>query len=130
MTRLTFAAAVLAALASSRPRPPAGRSIQAVDGTDADGSDNRWTPDNVTVKVGETVTWSFDGHARSRTTCVRRAPTGTSTSPTRVGGPPATYTFATPGTYTYVCRSTRSMTGTVTVTDATGTPPPRRPRHR
>ena len=34
----------------------ADAKIQATDGTLPDGSDNRWTPNAVTVKAGETVT--------------------------------------------------------------------------
>ena len=56
----TFAAALLAALAlPGRRRRRA--DVQAVDGVLPDGSDNRWTPNAVTVKVGEPVTWRFAG---------------------------------------------------------------------
>jgi plastocyanin len=120
--RRAFAAALFAALAL-----PAGASaeqrIQAVDGVLADGSDNRWTPNDVTVKVGETVTWSFTGTTLAHN--VRSSsPNWTLESPIGVAGAPVSGAFASPGTYAFVCRLHASMTGAITVTDATGAPPP------
>ena len=122
MKRLTFAAALAAALAFPAAASADAR-IEASDGTIGDGSDSRWTPDTVTVKVNEPVSWTFDGATLAHN--VRSTSANWNfESPIAVGGAAATTTFATPGTYAYVCRLHASMTGTVSVTDATGAPPP------
>jgi plastocyanin len=102
----------------------ADATIQAVDGTAANAGINQWSPSAATVKVGETVTWRFAG-----TTLFHNVrPDGGAWMPGNapaVAGPDATFTFTTPGTYTFFCELHRStMTGTVTVTDATGASPP------
>jgi plastocyanin len=101
----------------------ADATIQATDGTLPDGSDNRWTPNALTVKAGETVTWSFAG-----TTLAHNVKSGAGwdlANAPAVAGPPATYTFTTPGTYEFFCQlHATPMRGTITVTDAAGTPPP------
>jgi plastocyanin len=117
-----FAATALAAL-TFPAAAAADATIAASDGTRGDGTDSRWTPDAVIVKVDEPVRWTFDGTALAHN--VRS--TGANwdfESDIAVAGPPATHSFAAPGTYTYVCRLHAAMTGTVTVTDATGAPPP------
>src|SRR4051812_22514809 len=93
-------------------------SFQAVDIV------NQWTPDNQTIKVGETVTWSFAG-----TTSVHNVKSDAGAWSLESGYgptvPEATYTFTAPGVYTFYCLLHQStMKGTVTVTDATGAPPP------
>jgi len=117
-----FAVGLLAALALPATAS-AEQRIQAVDGVLADGSDNRWTPSGVTVKVGEIVTWSFTGTTLAHN--VRSASTNWDLeSPIGVAGAPVSGFFDSPGTYAFVCRLHASMTGSVTVTDATGAPPP------
>src|SRR3954453_5996095 len=96
----------------------AGVTFQAVDNV------NQWTPDTTTIKVGETVTWSFAG-----TTFMHNVKSETGAwsfeSAYAIAGPDATYTFTTPGVYTFFCFLHQStMKGTVTVTDETGAPPP------
>jgi plastocyanin len=120
--RIALAAAI-AALAA--PASAAGQTIQAVDGTDADNYNNRWAPRDVTIKAGETVTWSFTG-----TTVFHNVASSGSNWSFRNGDPviappPASFTFPSPGVYAFVCEiHATTMTGTVTVTDAAGTPPP------
>jgi plastocyanin len=124
----TALAGALAALALPVAAPAAAAqapAVQAVDGTEADGYNNRWAPAAVTIKAGETVTWSFAG----TTVFHNVASSGTNWSfrngNPAVAPPPASFTFATPGIYAYVCEiHATTMTGTVTVTDAGGTPPP------
>ena len=101
----------------------ADATIQATDGVLPDGSDNRWTPNAVTVKVGELVTWSFAGTTIAHNV---KSATGWDFSNTpNVAGPAATHTFTTPGTYEFFCQlHATPMRGTVTVTDAAGTAPP------
>jgi plastocyanin len=119
---VTLAAALATALAFPATAA-ADATIAASDGSIGDGSDSRWTPNAITVKVNEPVRWTFDGTSLAhnvRSTSVNWA----FESQIGVAGPPATHSFAAPGTYTYVCRLHAAMTGTVTVTDATGAAPP------
>ena len=128
MTRRTALAGALAALAALAGAPAAfaqGGVVQAVDGTDADNYNNRWSPTAVTIKAGETVTWSFTG-----TTVFHNVASSGSNWSFRNGNPaiappPASFTFSTPGTYRFVCEiHATTMVGDVVVTDASGTPPP------
>ncbi|WP_053226199.1 cupredoxin domain-containing protein [Solirubrobacter soli] len=101
----------------------ADATVQATDGTLPDGSDNRWTPNALTIKAGETVTWSFAGTTIAHN--VKSAAGWDLVNAPAVAGPPATYTFTTPGTYEFFCQlHATPMRGTITVTDATGTAPP------
>jgi plastocyanin len=118
-------AGALAALAAAPAAHAQGPTVQAVDGTEADGYNNRWAPAAVTIKAGETVTWGFAG----TTVFHNIASSGTNWSfrngNPAVAPPAASFTFATPGVYSYVCEiHATTMVGTVTVTDVAGTPPP------
>lgn len=102
----------------------ADQTVQAVDGTATDGSDNRWSPDVVTVKVGETVTWNFGGTALVHNVMAAGTNWSFRNDPA-VAGPPISNTFTTPGTYEFFCQlHAAPMRGTVKVTDETGAPPP------
>jgi len=122
--RSAFAAAlaVLATLAGAPAASAQGPVIQALDGTQPE--DFRWSPEEVTVKAGETVSWSFTGASAPHNV----VSTGSNwTPPFRTAFNPAaaSYTFSTPGIYSYVCEVHAStMDGTVIVTDASGAPPP------
>lgn len=120
--RRAFAAAVLAALAFPAAAS-ADVTIQAVDGVLPDGSDNRWSPNAVTVKIGEKVTWSFTGTALAHNV---RSSSANWSLESNIGAPAPNVTgsFDAIGTYEFVCRLHASMTGSVTVTDETGAPPP------
>jgi plastocyanin len=89
----------------------------------ADETNFKWVPDNVTIKAGETVTWNWTGFHNVKSTSTNWDVRGTTTG--------FQHPFPAPGTYTYVCEfhSVDSngqplMVGSVTVTDASGTPPP------
>jgi plastocyanin len=70
-----------------------------------------FAPASLTVKSGATVTWTnSDAPAHSV-----KWDDGTTGSPTLATGATYTRTFATPGTYTYVCGIHASMKGTVVV---------------
>jgi plastocyanin len=98
-------------------------TFQATDGTQPDGSDNRWTPNTATVKVGETVKWTFAGTTIPHN--VRSGPGWDQRSDPALAGPDVTHTFTTPGTYEFYCElHATPMRGTITVTDETGAPPP------
>jgi plastocyanin len=121
VTRRIAAAAAFAALAFPSAAL-ADATIQAVDGTAPDGSDNRWAPNVVDIEVGQTVTWSFAGttlvhNVRGVNFDLRSGPAG--------GGPPATYTFTTVGTYEFFCElHAQPMRGTVRVGNPPPPPPP------
>jgi plastocyanin len=102
---------IVAALMFAPAAYAQGASVQALDDT------LKWSPDQVTIKAGESVTWTWDGdpphNVKSTTTnwdVDYRSPTA--------------HQFTNPGTYDYLCQFHAGMTGTVIVTDAGGTPPP------
>lgn len=117
-------AAMIATLSAALVFPAAAAAdvtVQAVDETAA--GPNRWAPDVVTVKVGESVTWSFAG-----TTLVHNIKSKGAwdvSSPFAVAGAPVTHVFTTPGIYDFFCQLHEStMFGQVKVTDETGAEPP------
>lgn len=129
MRRWSVVAGALAALALALAPAASAQEhvIQAVDGTEADSYNNRWTPQTTTIKVGESVTWSFAGTSALHNV----ASSGANWSPAfrngdpASGPPPASYTFTKPGTYRYICEvHANTMYGDVVVTDASGNPPP------
>lgn len=62
--------------------------------------DFEFTPANLTVSAGTTVTWTHLGDVRHTVT----ADDGSFDSPTLSGGDTFEFTFTTPGTYAYYCR--------------------------
>jgi plastocyanin len=118
--------AVAAALACLPAAPAAAQTpalVQAVDDTTGDGTANRWSPDAVTIKAGESVTWRFAGTAIPHNV-KSNSPNWSFQSAIAVAGPDAGYTFLAPGYYDFVCQlHPGPMHGTVTVTDAGGNPP-------
>jgi plastocyanin len=110
--------ALAVALALPATASAADQTVQAVDATLA------WSPATVTVKAGESVTWTFAGTTQAHNVA-SSSPNWSLSTPIQANHPPVSHTFASPGTYTFVCNVHPStMTGTVTVTDASGTPPP------
>jgi plastocyanin len=102
----------------------ADATVQAVDGTEANGGLNQWSPATLTTKVGEKVTWTFAGTTAYHNVKSDAGGWDLKSAPV-VAGPDASYTFTAPGTYTFFCELHKaSMSGTVTVTDETGAPPP------
>jgi plastocyanin len=123
--RLRIAAVTAAAIFVSPAAALADVTFQAVDATGPGPADNRWTPNVATIKVGETVTWSFAGTATPHNVkatdnwVIPNAPAA------KVGNDPVSNTFTTPGTYEFYCTlHASSMRGTITVADAAGTLPP------
>jgi plastocyanin len=121
------AALVLAGALACLPAASAAAQtavVQAVDDTTGDGTGNRWSPGELSVKAGESVTWRFAGTAVAHNVKSDSA-NWTFQNTIAVGGPDAAYTFTTPGYYTFICQlHPGPMHGTVTVTDGTGEPPP------
>ena len=101
-------------------------TIQAVDAPPNDPQNNLWAPRDVTIKVGESVSWSFAGTTLTHN--VQADPSGTPwefKTPYLTAGPTATRKFDAPGTYKFLCDLHKPfMIGTVTVTGADGAPPP------
>jgi plastocyanin len=122
-----FLAALVAGLVLAPAASAQDVTIQAIDGTEADNYNNRWSPKTPTIKVGDTVTWTFAGTSALHNV----ASSGANWSPAfrngnpASGPPPASYTFTKPGTYRYLCEvHANTMFGDVIVTDASGNPPP------
>ena len=120
----TAAAMLAAVLAFPTIAAAADQTIHAVDATAEAPTNYRWSASEVTVKVGETVSWSFAG-----TTALHNVKSDSSNwslgTQFLVAGPTVSQTFATPGTYAFVCELHRpTMAGVVKVTDVTGEPPP------
>src|SRR5579859_7405796 len=111
---LTATVAVLPSIASADG--PTGVTIH--DG----GDPTTWgyTPASTTVAVGQAVTWTNSGafaHDASATD-------GSWKTPLLNTGGSASVTFATPGTYTYICTPHPWMLGTIVVTAAVSVAPP------
>ncbi|WP_051324851.1 cupredoxin domain-containing protein [Candidatus Solirubrobacter pratensis] len=121
MRRLVLA--VTAALACLPAAPAAAQTavVQAVD--DTTGAGNRWSPDAITVKAGEAVTWRFAGTSIPHNVTSNSA-NWSFQNAIAIAGPDASYAFMAPGYYDFVCQlHPGSMHGTVTVTDDAGNPP-------
>ncbi|MDA0180598.1 plastocyanin/azurin family copper-binding protein [Solirubrobacter phytolaccae] len=114
------AAALLAAALALPATASADVTIQAVD----DVINNRWSSPEVSVKVGEKVTWSFAGTTLMHN--VKSSSTNWSIdSPFAIAGPSVSQTFTAAGNYAYVCQlHAGTMTGVVKVTDESGNPAP------
>ena len=107
--RGAFAAALLLALASVLPAAARAAELTAT-------IDNfTFTPQKLTVKVGDTVTWTNGDDIPHTVTS-----TGHFRSKALDTGDKFTYTFTTPGTFQYFCSLHPQMQGSVVVEGATG----------
>jgi plastocyanin len=122
--RGVLAVAALVALAAAPAAHAQGGTVQAVDGTAANGYKNQWSPPSVTVKPGDAVTWSFAGSQAYHNVQSTTPNWSYRNGDPAIAPPPASYTFSTPGTYEFVCQIHSEMKGSVVVTDASGNPPP------
>lgn len=104
-------AVVVATLAFAPSAYGQGASVQWV------GDNVPWSPPEVTIKAGETVTWTWSGIHNVDATSTNWDVTSGTTSP-------FSHAFTAAGTYDYVCQFHSAMTGRVIVTDTSGTPPP------
>jgi plastocyanin len=112
---LVVAAFVLGAPAS------AFAADQTVHGQD--GTSGQWSPTNVSVHVGDTVTWDFADTSQAHNVASNSS-NWTLTSPIQTHHPPVSFTFTAAGTYDFVCNvHPDTMKGTVSV-DAPPPPPP------
>jgi plastocyanin len=128
--RLTLAATLLATAAAPAAAYATTFDVQAVDGTEADNYDNRWTPSTVNAVVGDTVTWRFDGTSMPHNVMSEGANWKFRSGGAAVAPPPASFTFTAAGTYTFICQvHPTTMRGTVSVRgkDAPDPGPPKPP---
>jgi len=123
-TTLAGALVVTGILAAAPVAAAADQTVQAVDGSAANGFQNSWSPSAVTIRAGETVTWSFTGATVPHNVASTSSNWSFSSGEAAVGQGPASHPFAAPGTYTFVCQIHSEMSGAVTVNDAGGNPPP------
>jgi plastocyanin len=99
--------------------------VQAVDGTAANSYENAWSPKTVTIKPGDTVTWSFTGSSVYHNVVSGSSNWSFRNGDPAIAPPPASFKFTAPGTYTFLCQiHATTMAGNVIVTDASGNPPP------
>lgn len=94
---------------STTTGPAAGAPSAAAGAVSVSG--NRFQPDAVTVKAGESVTWTFRdpvGHSAT-------ADDGSFDSGVKRDGATFTQTFSAAGTFAYHCTIHSAMKGTVTV---------------
>lgn len=75
-----------------------------------------FSPDNITVKVGSTVTWTNQDSTDHSVTSDDGV-TGGPDSQLLTKGQSYSFTFSKAGTYTYHCKIHSDMTGTVVVTE-------------
>jgi plastocyanin len=82
---------------------PAANSTKAATGTAQPGAvaitDYQFTPPSITVKVGDTVTWTNNGPSKHTAT----ADDGSFDSGSLSAGQTFSHTFQTAGTFSYIC---------------------------
>ena len=97
----------------STPAPPAPPTAPPTGSTATVTTPNEtFSPANLTIPVGGTVTWQFS-QTRHNVTFQGTAPAG-GNIPDQESGT-ASRTFALPGTYSYLCTRHSGMTGRITV---------------
>jgi plastocyanin len=115
---MTLLLGSVVALVAAAPASAADVQVQGLDTF-------LWDKPDVTVAVGDTVHWTFDGTANPHNVASTSVNWTGFRSEIGLPGPPAEYTFTQPGFYSYVCEvHATTMIGKVTVTDPTGAPPP------
>jgi plastocyanin len=115
-------AAAFALFAFPSAAHAAEHTVQAVDGVATDGSDNRWTPKDIAIEVGDKVTWSFAGTQLVHNVKGVNFNLSSDKAP---GGPPVSYTFDQVGNYEFFCElHAQPMRGIVRVGNPPPPPPP------
>jgi plastocyanin len=82
---------------------------------------------DITIQVGDTVKWTWDGDGHSVTSGIPNIPDGLFDSTVLDTGATFSFTFTTPGVVDYYCKphgACCGMVGSVTVTGASPTPTP------
>lgn len=121
MVMLILALVVAGCASQSPPATPAAPAAPAAPGAAAPPAGNTVTirnfafsPAALSVKPGTTVTWTNQDSAPHTVVSADGDP-APFTSDTLATGASFTFTFTTPGTYTYHCSIHPSMTGTIVV---------------
>jgi len=103
---------------------PAYAADQTISATDA----LAFTPTDVQIEVGDTVTWTFANPNMPHNVAAKAtSPTAWTTGDEgsySVNNPDVVHTFGAEGTYTFFCEVHPQMEGTVTVGDPPVDPPP------
>jgi plastocyanin len=124
--RRAVLAGVVVALAAAAPASAQAPVYQALD--DLSGGKPRWEPDsNVTVevKVGDTVTWRYDGTILAHNVKSTSPNWNVDTKSSTTDASPDTYTFTAEGLYTFICKfHGTTMAGQVKVGNPPPPPPP------
>ncbi len=101
----------------------AGGTARAAANVTITARDFFWSPDAVTIQVGDTVTWTnAQGFHNVLLGDSRLNQPGFPNDP--AWNPPPQQTFDTPGSYTYFCEVHPGMTGTISVAGGEPTPTP------
>ncbi len=108
LSTFLLSAALPAAQAES-PTPPV--TVAKVAGPQIRIENFQFNPTTVTVPVGTTVTWKNDDGTLHTVTSTTKVFTSAGLD----GGEVFSYTFTSPGTYTYFCKLHPHMTGTIVV---------------
>ena len=125
-----FTVCVAACSSTTSPTPSGTSATSGASGTTGDaamatntvtvgGSSNQFTPSSLTIKVGDTVTWTWEGGAHTVTSganCTSDGMFGTDGIQSAVGST-FTHTFTTAGTFEYFCvpHCSLGMKGTIVV---------------
>jgi plastocyanin len=100
------------AMAGMTTSTTSGTASTSASGTDVTIQSNSFNPDSLTIKVGETVTWTNkDSYAHTVT-----SDNGVFDSGNIASGATFSFTFNTEGTYSYHCSIHTSMTAKIIVT--------------
>ncbi|MFE3799493.1 cupredoxin domain-containing protein [Nocardia tengchongensis] len=104
-TSTPAAAASSTAATSAGPAAPAAVTVNVTD--------MKFSPADITIKAGDTVTWKFDDKAPHAVQGIGDVALGINSPIIRKGE--WSHTFTSPGTYRYLCPLHPDMKGTVTV---------------
>ena len=122
-TLVLTAAAAVAVVAGVDSGSGGGATARAAANVTITARDFFWSPDSVTIQVGDTVTWTNEqGFHNVLLGDSRLNQPGFPSDP--AWNPPPQRTFTEPGSYTFVCEVHPGMTGTVNVAGGEPTPTP------
>jgi plastocyanin len=119
---LVAALAVPAVLAVPGVAAAANVDVSAVDGTAANAFEDVWSPADVGITAGDTVTWRFDGTQVAHNVAPSSANWSMPPSPVGANQAPVTWQFDAAGEYRFACQIHPEMVGRVFVSPP-GQPP-------
>jgi plastocyanin len=118
----TATAATVAVIAGDAPGG-GGATARAAANVTITAFDFFWSPDTVSIQVGDTVTWTNSQGFHN--VLLGDEQLNEPAMPTDAAwNPPPQRTFTEPGSYTFVCQVHPGMTGTVNVANGDPTPTP------